>query len=176
MGNRTSGIWSFLGAIFIFAIVFGIPGYFLWNIIVDIFGGIPSSRIEFRGLLERNHGMIFYIFSGIVILWWVLFNVVYRFLIALQLFFEDSSWQGRGIAIWLWLLFITTGALPYLSYLFISESLYWYYFDFHQMLTFIGTFEFMLIFVAIFEAFIGTTFISPITRMILYVYLLIQFV
>lgn len=179
MENKTtfwSNILSGMSGILTIIIVIWIPGYFLWGTIKDIFLDIPSSRTEFRNLLEVSHGVIFYIFAGLVILWWIIFNVIYRFFVALQLFLEDRSWQGRSMAVWFGLLFITTGLLPYLSYSFISDSLYWYYFDFYQMLAFIGTFELMILFVTIFEAFIGTNFISPITRMILYVYLLIQFI
>ncbi len=171
-----STIFSGISGILAVIIVIWIPGYFLWGTIRDIFLDIPSNRIEFRNLLEASHGVIFYIFAGIMILWWVLFNVAYRILMTIGLFIEETSFKWRAITMWLWLLFITTGILPYLSYMFISESLFWYYFDFFEMLSFIGTFELMLLFVTIFEAFIWTQFIAPVTRIILYSYLLIQFI
>lgn len=183
--QQESKLWTIVWYVFAFCIAFWIPIYFLWDTIMDLFHDITSiNQTGFRRLLEMEHWVLFYTFACVILTY-----ISYKaFLILLacvsSILLLASAIGGKYNNIWIilfqftqFLLLFVSYTLPVLSYLVIWNNLYPdFSFTFTWMLNYIGFFEFYMIFVVIFEAFIlDVWIISFFTRVWMYGYLLYMF-
>ena len=174
--QKENRLWTVVWYIFAFIIVLWIPIYFLWNTIVELFQDIPSNQAEFRHLFELEHGIFFYTFACLILIY-----MTYKaFLVALMLIVflseKGNFWMKILYSTFLFLL-LASFSLPIVSYLIIWNNLYSdFSFNFTWMLRYVGVFETYMLFVVIFEAFIlDIWIISFFTRIWMYGYLLYMF-